>query len=48
VVFPISLSGPIILGAVFSFVVFKEKINKWGWLGIALGIAGICTVAANK
>jgi uncharacterized membrane protein len=48
VVFPISLSGPIILGALISLVVFKEKINLWGWLGILLGTAGICVLALNR
>jgi drug/metabolite transporter (DMT)-like permease len=45
VVFPISLSAPILLGVLLSLVLFKEKIQVRGWIGIALGICGITVLA---
>jgi drug/metabolite transporter (DMT)-like permease len=45
VVFPISLSAPILLGVLLSLALFKEKIRAGGWSGIALGIAGISILA---
>ena len=44
VVFPITLSGPIILGLLLSLIVFKEKIKPMGWTGIILGMAGIVVI----
>lgn len=44
VVFPITLSGPIILGVMLSLLIFKEKIKAAGYIGIALGIAGIAVL----
>jgi uncharacterized membrane protein len=41
VVFPISLSAPILLGVVISLYLFKEKIRPAGWLGLLLGASGI-------
>lgn len=40
VVFPITLSGPIILGMFISFV-YREKIRLHGWIGVFLGVCGI-------
>ncbi len=48
VVFPISLSGPILLGVVLSLFMFREKITPSGWAGIVLGIAGITILAIWK
>ena len=48
VVFPITLSGPIILGLVLSLLFFKEKIKPLGWVGIVLGLAGIAVVYLVK
>lgn len=45
VVFPISLSAPILLGVVLSLGLFKEKIRAAGWIGILLGVSGIVTLA---
>jgi drug/metabolite transporter (DMT)-like permease len=42
--FPISLSGPIILGILSSYFVFREKIRPAGWLGILMGIIGIAVL----
>ncbi len=48
VVFPISLSGPIVLGMVLSLFLFKEKITVPGWIGAALGVTGITLLAVCK
>jgi len=40
VVFPVTLSGPIILGMFISFV-YREKIRLHGWIGVFLGVCGI-------
>jgi len=48
VVFPISLTGPIILGILLSLFFFREKITRQGWLGISFGIAGILILAIWK
>jgi drug/metabolite transporter (DMT)-like permease len=45
VVFPISLSAPILLGVLLSLMLFKERIKPAGWLGITLGITGISILA---
>jgi drug/metabolite transporter (DMT)-like permease len=45
VVFPISLSAPILLGVLISLLYFKERIGLAGWFGIALGVSGITTLA---
>jgi uncharacterized membrane protein len=45
VVFPISLSAPILLGVLLSLVLFREEIRAKGWLGLALGVAGIIVLA---
>ena len=44
VVFPVALSGPIIIGVLLSLLLFKEKISKCGYLGILSGIVGIATL----
>jgi drug/metabolite transporter (DMT)-like permease len=48
VVFPITLSGPIILGVLLSLIIFREKIKVWGWAGIVSGITGIIVLAIWK
>jgi uncharacterized membrane protein len=48
VVFPVSLTGAVILGALFSWSFFKEKIRGLGWLGIGSGIAGILVITLNQ
>jgi bacterial/archaeal transporter family protein len=45
VVFPISLSAPILLGVFLSLVLFHEKIKARGWIGLALGVSGITLLA---
>lgn len=45
VVFPISLSAPILLGVLLSLAFFKEQIKAAGWVGITLGISGISILA---
>jgi drug/metabolite transporter (DMT)-like permease len=40
VVFPITLSVPIMLGMFISFV-YREKIRLAGWIGVFIGICGI-------
>ena len=40
VVFPITLSTPIMLGMFISFV-YREKIRLAGWIGVFIGICGI-------
>ncbi|NLE02821.1 MAG: DMT family transporter [Fibrobacter sp.] len=40
VVFPVTLSAPIILGMLISFL-HKERIRPAGWAGVFLGITGI-------
>lgn len=48
IVFPISLSGPIILGVLLSLVLFREKIRFAGWIGVVLGIGGITVLSIWK
>jgi len=48
VVFPISLSGPIILGILLSLGVFREKITPQGWAGAFFGVVGILVLALWK
>lgn len=48
VVFPISLSGPILLGLCFSLTLFREKITPRGWAGAFFGISGILVLAIWK
>ena len=48
IVFPISLSGPIILGVLLSLVFFREKIHFAGWIGVGLGIGGITVLSIWK
>lgn len=48
VVFPISLSGPILLGLGFSLALFREKISLRGWAGILFGVTGITLLAIWK
>jgi len=48
VVFPISLSAPIILGVLLSLGMFREKITPRGWLGVASGVTGILILALYK
>ncbi len=45
VVFPISLSAPVLLGAMISLLLFRESIRSVGWLGLALGVSGITVLA---
>ena len=46
IVFPVTLSGPIILGVLLSVFYFKEKIKPLGYFGIFLGISGITLLKA--
>lgn len=48
VVFPISLSGPILLGLACSLVLFKERVTARGWAGILSGTAGIAILGLWK
>lgn len=48
VVFPISLSAPIILGVLLSLGMFREKITSRGWLGVTSGVTGILILALWK
>lgn len=48
VVFPISLSGPIIIGILLSLWLFREKIRVSGWIGVILGVCGITILAIWK
>jgi drug/metabolite transporter (DMT)-like permease len=48
VVFPISLSGPILLGLGFSLALFRERITPRGWAGITLGFGGIAILSVWK
>ena len=45
VVFPISLSAPVLMGVLLSLVLFREQVRATGWIGIALGVAGITVLA---
>ncbi len=47
VVFPVTLTGPIILGLILSVVFFKERIKPIGYAGIALGAAGIILLSSS-
>jgi len=44
VVFPITLSAPIILGMFISFL-YKERIRLTGWIGVFIGMCGIFILA---
>jgi drug/metabolite transporter (DMT)-like permease len=48
IVFPISLSGPIILGVILSIVLFRERVRFSGWIGVVLGIGGITVLSIWK
>jgi transporter family protein len=48
VVFPVTLSGPIILGVLLSLAAFGEKIKISGWAGILSGITGIIVLSIWK
>jgi drug/metabolite transporter (DMT)-like permease len=37
-----------ILTAVLGYFLLKERLNKWQWLGMALGLAGVAMVIASK
>ncbi|NLF17351.1 MAG: EamA family transporter [Lentisphaerae bacterium] len=41
VVFPVTLSGPIVMGLILSLVVFRERLRLSGWLGIGAAVAGM-------
>lgn len=47
VVYPITLSAPIILGMLLSRW-FREKVKALGWAGVCLGIFGIVVLAVWK
>jgi len=40
IVFPVTLSAPIILGMLIS-ILYRERIRTAGWIGVFLGICGI-------
>lgn len=48
IVFPISLSAPIILGVLLSLGMFRERITPRGWLGVTCGVIGILILALCK
>ena len=48
IVFPITLSGPMIAAAILSRFLFKEKISIHGYAGIILGIIGICILGMGR
>ena len=39
--FPVVLGGMLLLVTLYSMLVFKEKINRWGKLGILVGLCAI-------
>ena len=41
VVFPVTLTGPVIGGVLLSRFVFREKMDRTAWFGILAGIAGL-------
>jgi drug/metabolite transporter (DMT)-like permease len=45
VVFPISLSAPMLLGVLISLFQFRERIRTRGWIGLSLGVCGITVLA---
>ena len=45
VVFPVSTAGPILAAVLLSVFYFREKIKPLGYLGIAVGLAGIVLLA---
>jgi drug/metabolite transporter (DMT)-like permease len=47
VVFPITLSAPILLGMLISFV-YKERIMPTGWIGVFLGVCGILILSLQS
>jgi len=44
-VFPVTLTGPVIVSTIVSAIVFREKIRKAGYAGIFLGAAGIALLS---
>lgn len=48
VVFPVTLSGPVVLGLLLSLLVFRERIRLSGWLGIGAAVAGITVLGIWK
>jgi len=48
VVFPITLSGPIVMGLLVSLAVFRERIRLCGWLGIGSAVVGIVVLGIWK
>jgi drug/metabolite transporter (DMT)-like permease len=45
IVFPVSLSGPVIAALLLSLLFFREKIKPLGYVGIIIGLAGIILLA---
>lgn len=45
VVFPVSLSAPVIAAVLLSILFFREKIKPLGYLGILIGLVGIILLA---
>jgi drug/metabolite transporter (DMT)-like permease len=45
VVFPVSLTAPVMAAVLLSILFFKEKIKPLGYLGILIGLAGIIMLA---
>lgn len=45
VMFPVISAGGVLLSALVSVMIYKEKLSAWQWLGIILGIIAI--VALN-
>jgi drug/metabolite transporter (DMT)-like permease len=48
VVFPVTLSAPIIITVLLSMALFRETIRAGGWIGVVSSIAGIITLALGK
>jgi drug/metabolite transporter (DMT)-like permease len=46
VVFPVTLSSPIILGMLISFL-HRERIRPADWVGVSLGVAGILILSLH-
>lgn len=47
VVFPVTLSAPILLGMLISFI-YKERIMPTGWIGVFLGVCGILILSLQS